>query len=407
MTRVPAAFLCLVLLAPAAAAPPDRSAEEVQRAAEDLGSSDSGTRENAFKWFLDWGASAPEEALRSLPEGGEDPDLRALIERLRAWIPAEKVRREFLDLASPDDSLRERAREIWETPQSGSLFSFFIDLGQQDGGFQKPEAKERRRKIVRCLARHPAIDFAFKTTLALAVSSDEGPPLDDQEIRLFLDLLETTDHSARIMVFQGLHRLLERRENLPRLRASPLAERLAAIVARPLAEYAPGSDLRGEAASLLLTLSGPSAVPQVVGLLDHPQAMVRVRVTQALGGLKLESLKPAFRKLLTDKEPICRNAAAIALARLGPVDPVEVEAELRALILKKADGGPPAYMARLMTENDVAYFACTTFRRDPELEEEIARTAKGFKVVYEAPPEMPVAGIDEDLDAEELEDPGE
>ncbi len=409
VTRVSMALLCLALVSSGTAAPLAPPVEEVRRAAEDLGSSDSGTRENAFRWFLDWGVAAPEEALRSLPDGGEDPDLRALIERLRAWIPAEKARREFLDLASPDDSFRERAREIWETPQSGLLFPFFVDLGRQDGGFQKPEAKERRRKIVRCLMRHPAIDFSFKSTLAMTISSDDTLPLDDQEIRLFLDLLETTDHTARITVFHSLHRLLDRRENLPGLRASPLAERLAAIVARPLAEYAPGSDLRGEAASLLLTLSGPSAVPQVVGLLDHPQAMVRVRVVHALGGLKLKNLEPAFRKLMADKDAICRNAAAIALARLGPVDPVEVEAEIRALIQKKAmaAGAPPAYMARLTTENDAVHFACTTFRRDPELEEEIARAAKGFKVIYETPPQPPAAEIDADPETEGLEDPGE
>lgn len=399
-----AAILLLPLFS-RAADPPAFHAEEVRRTAADLASPDPETRERAYQAFLDWGASNPEEALRALPGPTEDPDLEARLSRLRVHIPAEKTRRQLLDLLSSDASLRKMGEEIWETPQGPALMALFHELGRLDGGYQTPTAQERRRKIVRCLARHPEIDTSFKMILTMTVSSDPGPP-EETEIRLFLDLLEANEPSIRMPVLHGLHRLLERSENLPSLRASPLADRLAAIVAKPQREFAPGIDLRGEAAFLLVSLSGPPAVPQVAGLLDHPQSMVRARVGQALGSLKLESLRPSLQKLLTDNDPICKRTAAIALARLGPVDPVEVEAALRALILEKAGGAPPAYSLHLAVDNDEPYFACTIFRRDPELEEEIARTAKGLKVTYTAPQEQH-AETDGETDLEEIEDPDE
>ncbi|MET0422799.1 MAG: HEAT repeat domain-containing protein [Actinoplanes sp.] len=60
-----------------------------------------------------------------------------------------------------------------------------------------------------------------------------------------------------------------------------------------------------------------AAVPQLIGLLDHPQWMVRDEAVIALGRIGDASAVPALRPLLGDEADWLRQRTADALARIG------------------------------------------------------------------------------------------
>ena len=60
-----------------------------------------------------------------------------------------------------------------------------------------------------------------------------------------------------------------------------------------------------------------AAVPQLIALLDHPQAIVRDESVTALGRLGDASAVPALRPLLGDQADWLRQRTADALARIG------------------------------------------------------------------------------------------